>query len=120
MDATWIFTGLGWTKSERAATNSTVSKNRNMANATATGSMAGNSKIFNAMIKETGIIKTNYVQEFLDLAGILSKDEVIYPKGKRLGIITNSGGPGALIANNAERKGLTTDDAIKELVTKIK
>ena len=28
------------------------------------------------------------------------------PKGKRLGIITNSGGPGAMIANNAEKHGL--------------
>ena len=83
-----------------------------------TGSMAGNSKIFDAMIKETGIIKTHYVQEFLDLAGILSKDEVIYPKGKRLGIITNSGGPGALIANNAERKGLIVPELSSKLQDK--
>jgi len=83
-----------------------------------TGSMAGNSKIFDAMIKETGIIKTHYVREFLDLAGILSKDDVIYPKGKRLGIITNSGGPGAMIAHNAERKGLIVPELSSELQDK--
>jgi len=83
-----------------------------------TGSMAGNSKIFDAMVKETGIIKTPYVQEFLDLAGILSKDEVIYPKGNRLGIITNSGGPGAMIANNAERKGLIVPELSSKLQDK--
>jgi acyl-CoA synthetase (NDP forming) len=71
-----------------------------------TGSMAGNIKIFDAMIKETGIIKTDYVEEFLDIASILAKPNFIYPKGNRIGIITNSGGPGALIANNAERKKL--------------
>ena len=96
------------------------SKASNRAINSHTGSMAGNSKIFDAMIKETGIIKTNYIQEFLDLAGILSKDEVIYPKGRRLGIITNSGGPGALIANNAERKGLIVPEFSPELQAKLK
>jgi acyl-CoA synthetase (NDP forming) len=71
-----------------------------------TGSLAGNIKIFDAMIKETGIIKTDYVEEFLDIASILLNPKFPYPKGKRLGIITNSGGPGALIANNANRKDL--------------
>ncbi|MFX1557470.1 MAG: hypothetical protein ACFFC9_09475, partial [Promethearchaeota archaeon] len=69
-----------------------------------TGALAGNAKIFDAIFKETGIIRTDYVQEFLDIAWILSKG--ILPKGKRLGIITNSGGPGAMIANNAEKHGL--------------
>jgi len=69
-----------------------------------TGSLAGDAKIYEAIFKETGIIKTGYVQEFLDIALILSRG--ILPKGKRLGIITNSGGPGAMVANNAERKGL--------------
>ncbi|MFX1427615.1 MAG: acetate--CoA ligase family protein, partial [Promethearchaeota archaeon] len=69
-----------------------------------TGSLAGNAKIYNAVFKKTGIIKTDYAEEFLDIALILSRG--ILPKGKRLGIITNSGGPGAMAANNAEKKGL--------------
>ena len=69
-----------------------------------TGSIAGNSKIYNAVFKEVGIIKTELVEEFLDIAMVLSKG--IYPKGRRVGIITNSGGPGAMIANHAEKLGL--------------
>ncbi|MFW9937347.1 MAG: acetate--CoA ligase family protein [Candidatus Thorarchaeota archaeon] len=69
-----------------------------------TGALAGDAKIYDAVFKETGIIRTDYVQEFLDIALILSKGTL--PKGKRLGIITNSGGPGAMIANNAEKHGL--------------
>jgi acyl-CoA synthetase (NDP forming) len=69
-----------------------------------TGSIAGNSKIYNAVFKEAGIIKTELVEEFLDIAMVLSKG--IYPKGRRVGIITNSGGPGAMIANHAEKLGL--------------
>ncbi|MCK4781176.1 MAG: hypothetical protein KAT57_13335, partial [Candidatus Lokiarchaeota archaeon] len=80
------------------------SKAGNRALRSHTGSLAGNSRIYEGAFKETGIIKTDYVQEFLDIALIFSKG--IIPKGKRLGIITNSGGPGAMVANNAEKHGL--------------
>ena len=78
-----------------------------------TGSLAGNAKIYNAVFKEAGIIQTDYVQEFLDIALILSRG--ILPKGKRLGIITNSGGPGAMAANNAEKKGLVIPELSESL-----
>jgi acyl-CoA synthetase (NDP forming) len=96
------------------------SKAGNRAIKSHTGSIAGNSKIFEAMIKETGIIHTDYVEEFLDIASILSNSKFPYPKGKRLGIITNSGGPGALIANNADRKGLIVPEFSDELQQKLK
>ncbi len=83
-----------------------------------TGSLAGDSKIFNAVFKETGVIKTDYVQEFLDIALILSNK--ILPKGKRIGIITNSGGPGAMIANNAENHGLIVPEFSKTLQEELK
>ncbi|MFX0046899.1 MAG: acetate--CoA ligase family protein [Candidatus Hermodarchaeota archaeon] len=78
-----------------------------------TGSLAGDSKIYNAVFKETGVIKTDYVQEFLDIALILSNK--ILPKGNRIGIITNSGGPGAMIANNAENHGLVVPEFSESL-----
>ncbi|MFX1316384.1 MAG: acetate--CoA ligase family protein [Promethearchaeota archaeon] len=83
-----------------------------------TGSLAGNSRIFDGMFKETGIIRTDYVQEFLDIALILSRG--ILPKGNRLGIITNSGGPGAMVANNAEKHGLVVPELSKELQQELK
>jgi acetyltransferase len=85
-----------------------------------TGSMAGNIKIFDAMIKKTGIIKTDYVEEFLDITSMLSNPHFIYPRGNRIGIITNSGGPGALIANNAERKGLIVPEFSDSMQSKFR
>lgn len=82
-----------------------------------TGSMAGNAKIHGAVFKESGIIHTELVEEFLDLALVLSKG--IIPKGKRLGIITNSGGPGAMIANHAEKLGLIVPEFSKKLQEKL-
>ena len=83
-----------------------------------TGALAGDSRIFDALFKETGIIKTDYVQEFLDIALILSRG--ILPKGNRLGIITNSGGPGAMVANNAEKHGLIVPELSKGLQEELK
>ncbi|MFW9946404.1 MAG: acetate--CoA ligase family protein, partial [Candidatus Odinarchaeota archaeon] len=94
------------------------SKAGNRALQSHTGALAGDSKIFDALFKETGIIKTDYVQEFLDIALILSRG--ILPKGNRLGIITNSGGPGAMVANNAEKHGLVVPEFSKELQEKLK
>ena len=83
-----------------------------------TGSLGGDSKIYNAVFKETGIIKTNYVQEFLDIALILSNK--ILPKSNRIGIITNSGGPGAMIANNADKHGLIVPEFSESLQNELK
>ena len=83
-----------------------------------TGSLAGDSKIYNAVFKETCVIKTDYVQEFLDIALILSNK--ILPKGNRIGIITNSGGPGAMIANNAENHGLVVPEFSEPLQKELK
>jgi len=83
-----------------------------------TGSMAGNAKIYDAAFKKAGIIKTELVEEFLDLLMVFSKG--IIPKGKRLGIITNSGGPGAMIANQAEKLGLIVPEFSQSLQEKFK
>ena len=85
-----------------------------------TGSIGANMKIFDAMIKETGIIKTDYIEEFLDISSMLLTPNFPYPKGNRIGIVTFSGGPGALIANNAERKGLVMPEFSESLQTKFK
>jgi len=83
-----------------------------------TGSLAGNARIYDAAFKEAGIIKTELVLEFLDLARVLTTE--ILPKGNRLGIITNSGGPGVMIANHAEKQGLVVPKLSEELQNQLK
>ncbi|MFX1391501.1 MAG: acetate--CoA ligase family protein [Promethearchaeota archaeon] len=94
------------------------SKAGNRALQSHTGSIAGESKIYESVFKKVGIIRTDYVQEFLDIALIFSKG--IIPKGKRLGIITNSGGPGAMLANNAEKHGLIVPEFSDPLQEELK
>jgi len=83
-----------------------------------TGSLAGNAKIYDAAFKEAGIIQTELVEEYLDISRILTKG--IIPKGNKVGIITNSGGPGVMIANHAEQKGLKVPILSKELQDELK
>jgi acyl-CoA synthetase (NDP forming) len=96
------------------------SKAGNRAIKSHTGSLGADANIFNAMIRKTGIIKTDNIEEFLDLSAILLTPEFPYPKGKRVGIITFAGGPGALIANNAERNGLIVPEFSESLQLKLK
>ncbi len=87
-----------------------------------TGSIAGNTKIFEAVFKETGIFSTNSIMDFLYYLRTLSQAQLynIFPKGKKVGIITDSGGPGSMMAKTAELYGLSVPEFSEELQDKIK
>lgn len=69
-----------------------------------TGSMAGADAVYDAALRECGAIRVNTVEEMFDLC----KGFVHLPlvKGKRVVVVTNSGGPGVLAADRAEQLGL--------------
>ncbi len=86
-----------------------------------TGSIAGDEKIFNAVFTETGIISTNSITEFLLYLRTLSHAQIYdtFPKGKRVGIITDSGGPGAMMTKTAELYGLEIPEFSQDLQREI-
>jgi acyl-CoA synthetase (NDP forming) len=94
------------------------SKAGNRALSSHTGSLGGDARIYDAVFKETGIINTTQVQEFLDLAFAFVRG--VLPKGNRVGIITNSGGPGTMLANNAELNGLRVPEFSEGLQEELK
>ena len=59
-----------------------------------TGSMAGNDEVFEAAFEKAGIVRVENVQELLGSAQALAKQPL--PKGNRLAVITNAGGPGVM------------------------
>jgi acetyltransferase len=88
-----------------------------------TGSLAGSDEVYDGLFKQTGIIRTYTVEEFFDTAMIFSRlvPLGIIPKGKRIMIMTNSGGPGATMADRISRKGLKLplySDIIKKKIDK--
>ncbi|WP_457558263.1 acetate--CoA ligase family protein [Candidatus Harpocratesius sp.] len=87
-----------------------------------TGSIGGNDAVFNGMIKQTGIIRVSSLEELVDTAMIFAKllPQNVLPKGKRIAVVTNSGGPGATMADRCSRLGLEIPDFSPELQAKLK
>ena len=81
-----------------------VSKAGAQAAATHTGSLAGEDRVFDAVLREFGALRAGSLEEIVDVAYVASV--VPLPRGKRLAIITTSGGIGVLAADAAEAGGL--------------
>jgi acetyltransferase len=70
-----------------------------------TGSLAGSDEVLEAAFRRSGVLRVNSIADLFYMAEVLSKQPS--PKGPRLTILTNAGGPGvlatdALIANGGE------------------
>ncbi|CUH95980.1 hypothetical protein P22_2068 [Propionispora sp. 2/2-37] len=73
-----------------------------------TGSMAGSDKVFDAALKQAGAIRVESVEEMLDLCNGFSYLPPL--PGRKLMILTNSGGPGVMSADKADQVGLDVTD----------
>jgi len=83
-----------------------------------TGSMAGSIEIFNALFKQTKLIKAENLLELFSFARIFSR--VQKPKGKRIQIITDGGGYGVLAADAVAANNLVLAKATKKTIEKIR
>ncbi len=76
-----------------------------------TAALATNDKAVDALFTQCGVIRAKTLEEFLSLATGLSNQPC--PRGKRIGILTNSGGPGVLCADSCAAEGLTVPELPK-------
>ncbi len=83
-----------------------------------TGSLAGEDAICEAVFSEAGIIRTNTIEELFDTAIMLTSQPM--PKGDRLAIVTNAGGPGVMATDAAVDVGLTIARFQPETTKKLK
>ena len=77
-----------------------------------TGALAGADKMYDALFEQTGIIRAKTFSEFLDIPAGLSSGRIL--KGKRVAILTSTGGAGTLVADSLGEWGFETpvpDDA---------
>nr|CRL09151.1 Acetyl-CoA synthetase (ADP-forming) alpha and beta chains, putative [unidentified prokaryotic organism] len=68
-----------------------------------TGSLAGSWKIYEAAFKQSNVIIADTIDDMLSMARAFTQP---LPKGKRVAIMTNAGGPGVLTADAIDKKGL--------------
>lgn len=70
-----------------------------------TGSLAGSEEAYEAAFRRCGVLRANSLEELFDLG--LAFNSQPPPKGGRVAIVTNAGGPGIMASDACERTGLT-------------
>jgi acetyl coenzyme A synthetase (ADP forming)-like protein len=86
-----------------------VKSGRSVAGARATSShtgalLAASDVTVDALFRQAGVIRTDTLEELFDVAKLLVNQPL--PKGARVGIVTNAGGPAILCADACEARGL--------------
>jgi acetyl coenzyme A synthetase (ADP forming)-like protein len=86
-----------------------VKSGRSAAGARATSShtgalIAASDVTVDALFRQAGVVRTDTLAELFDVASLLANQPL--PRGSRVGIITNAGGPAILCADACEARGL--------------
>jgi len=68
-----------------------------------TGALTGSDDVLDAAFRRIGVLRVDSIEELFDMAEVLGKQP--RPRGSRLAIITNAGGPGALATDKLVSSG---------------
>jgi len=86
-----------------------------------TGALAATDAVVEALFRHAGVLRTSTLGELFDVATLLAHQPL--PRGPRVGVLTNAGGPGILAADACEAKRLelaslseTTIGALREFL----
>ncbi|OUN00962.1 MAG: CoA-binding protein, partial [Firmicutes bacterium ZCTH02-B6] len=70
-----------------------------------TAALANDDAMVDALFRQSGVIRTRTLQEMFDVAALIAHQPL--PKGNRVAILTNAGGPAILCADVCEAEGLS-------------
>lgn len=79
-----------------------------------TGSLAGSDEVLDAAFRRCGVLRVDTISEVFYMAEVLAKQP--RPKGPRLTIVTNAGGPGVLATDALIRRGGELAELSRETV----
>jgi acetyl coenzyme A synthetase (ADP forming)-like protein len=83
-----------------------------------TGSLAGADNVYNGVFKQTNTIRVGDVTELFDVAHALAQQPI--PKGNRIGIVSNGGGPAILIADGCVENGMLVPELADTTIQKLR
>lgn len=83
-----------------------------------TGAMTTSKVVADELFRCAGIIRVDVMEELFNVASLLSNQPL--PRGKRLAIITNGGGPGIIAADAAVNNGLSLPIFSEEIAKTLK
>jgi acetyltransferase len=82
-----------------------------------TGAIAGSDQTYTAAFHQSGVIRVADVATLFNLAQAFSSQPL--PKGPNLAVVTNSGGPGILTADIADRSRLTVAELSQRTIARL-
>jgi acetyltransferase len=82
-----------------------------------TGTMAGSDEVLEAAFRRSGVLRVNTIADLFYMAEALSKQP--RPKGPRLAVVTNAGGPGVLAADSIITAGGELSELSPETMEKL-
>ncbi|MBC8752354.1 MULTISPECIES: acetate--CoA ligase family protein [Paraburkholderia] len=87
-----------------------------------TGSLAGAENVFDGVARQFGIVRARSDEQLLDYTNAFAYacSDGALPQGPRVGILTRSGGAGALMADHAFEQGLRIPDLSAETAAALK
>ena len=68
-----------------------------------TGSLAGSDEVFEAAMERSGVLRVNNISQLFNMASVLGRQP--RPRGPRLSIVTNAGGPSVLATDSTVIEG---------------
>jgi len=68
-----------------------------------TGSLAGSDSVYDALLIQSGVQRVDTIAELFDYAALYCTQPL--PRGSRVAIVTNAGGPGIMATDAAVRRG---------------
>ncbi len=83
-----------------------------------TGALGGNDAYYDAVAFQSGAIRATTIQELFSNALMFAHNPL--PKGNKVAVITNAGGPGVLMTDTAVLSGLEMATLEEQTVTKLK
>jgi len=89
-----------------------------MAAASHTGAIAGDDTLYSAAFRRAGIVRVDEIEDLFDCSETLSRQ--ISPRGPRLAIVTNAGGPGVMAADRLLDLGGELAELAPETSAKLK
>lgn len=82
-----------------------------------TGALAGSDTAVDALLARCGALRVDSIEDLLTVSHFFSMPN--RPRGKRLGLITNAGGPGIIATDELERRGFQFPELAKTTVAEL-
>lgn len=83
-----------------------------------TGAMAGPDFLYEGIFKQAGVIRVHSIEDLYSHGWALAAQPPL--RGRRIGVVTNSGGPGTAISHNADLGGLDVPRFSDDLQNRIR